>query len=96
MSDQPMRAGAKLTIKHTSRVGRAVVRELRYRLEANSPHRDVAADQLQLSDIGGSPPGSTAVLFCDQYSRNRVIGGFILIDDATNRTVGAGMILGSG
>jgi bifunctional enzyme CysN/CysC len=96
MSEQPLRAGAKLAIKHTSRVARAVVRELQYRLDVNSLHRDLAAEQLQLNDIGRIRMRTTAPLFCDEYARNRVTGGFILIDEATNRTVGAGTILGSG
>jgi bifunctional enzyme CysN/CysC len=93
MIDKPLRPGAKLAIKHTTRSARAVVRELRYRLDVNTLHRDEDAGELALNDIGRIRMRTTQPLFADEYRRNRTTGGFILVDEATNATAGAGMIL---
>ena len=93
MIDKPLRPGAKLAIKHTTRSARAVVRELRYRLDVNTLHRDEDATELALNDIGRIKLRTTQPLFADEYRRNRTTGGFILVDEATNATAGAGMIL---
>ena len=71
---------------------RALVKDLQYRLDVNTLHRDEDADELGLNEIGRVRLRTTQPLLCDQYSRNRTTGGFILIDEATNRTVAAGMI----
>ena len=91
-SAQPLRPGQKLAVKHTTRSARALVKDLRYRLDVNTLHRDDQATQLGLNEIGRVRLRTTQPLLCDPYSRNRTTGGFILIDEATNRTVGAGMI----
>ncbi len=84
----------KLTIKHTTRVAKALVKDLHYRLDINTLHRDESADALALNEIGRVTLRTTQPLFFDEYRRSRETGSFILIDDATNATVGAGMILG--
>ena len=89
-----LRAGAKLVIKHTTRSARVLVRELLYRLDVNELHRDENAEALRLNEIGRVTLRTTAPLFFDEYRRNRTTGSFILIDETTNNTVGAGMILG--
>jgi bifunctional enzyme CysN/CysC len=93
MVDTPLRKGTKLAIKHTTRSARAVVRELQYRLDVNTLHRIPEPDSLRLNDIGRVQLRTTVPLLCDPYSRNRATGGFVVIDESTNRTVGAGMIL---
>ncbi|HEU4426363.1 MAG TPA: GTP-binding protein [Pilimelia sp.] len=89
----PLRVGGKYTIKHTTRTARTIVRELHYRLDVNTLHRDESASQLQLNEIGRVRLRTTVPLLADEYRRNRTTGGFILIDEATNRTVAAGMII---
>ncbi|MFI5932792.1 sulfate adenylyltransferase subunit 1 [Actinoplanes sp. NPDC051494] len=89
----PLRVGAKYTIKHTTRTARTVVRGLHYRLDVNTLHRDEAAPDLGLNEIGRVKLRTTIPLLADEYRRNRTTGGFILIDESTNRTVGAGMII---
>ncbi|HEY5031442.1 MAG TPA: sulfate adenylyltransferase subunit CysN [Actinomycetes bacterium] len=91
-STASLRPGQKLAIKHTTRNARALVKDLQYRLDVNTLHRDDEADELRLNEIGRVRLRTTQPLLCDPYSRNRTTGGFILIDEATNRTVGAGMI----
>jgi bifunctional enzyme CysN/CysC len=95
MSDAPLTAGRQLAIKHTTRSARTMVRDLRYRLDVNSLHRDEEAESLGLNDIGRVQLRTTSPLFVDEYRRNRATGGFILIDESTNNTVGAGMVVGS-
>ena len=86
--------GAKYAIKHTTRSARAMLKELRYRLDVNTLHRDEQVERLALNEIGRVTLRTTQPLFFDEYRRNRATGSFILIDEATNNTVGAGMILG--
>jgi bifunctional enzyme CysN/CysC len=83
----------KLAVKHTTRAARAVVKELQYRLDVNTLHRDESAEALKLNEIGRVRLRTTLPLLADEYRRNRTTGGFILIDEQTNRTVGAGMII---
>ncbi|WP_250003236.1 sulfate adenylyltransferase subunit 1 [Actinoplanes sp. M2I2] len=89
----PLRVGGKYAIKHTTRTARTVVRGLQYRLDVNTLHRDEQAGELQLNEIGRVRLRTTVPLLADEYRRNRTTGGFILIDESTNRTVGAGMII---
>jgi bifunctional enzyme CysN/CysC len=94
MSAQPLSAGGRYTIKHTTRSARAVVEEIEHRVDVNTMHQEDAAE-LRLNEIGRVRLRSSAPLVVDPYSRNRTTGSFILIDDATNDTVGAGMVLGA-
>ncbi|MFC4050278.1 sulfate adenylyltransferase subunit 1 [Actinomadura syzygii] len=93
--DRTLTPRAKLVIKHTTRTAKAVVRDLHYRLDVNTLHRDEEATGLGLNEIGRVSLRVTQPLFVDDYGRNRLTGGFILIDEATNNTVGAGMITGA-
>lgn len=87
--------GRKLSILHTTRSARVLVRDLQYRLDVNTLHRDGDATSLGLNEIGRATFRSTLPLLADEYRRNRETGSFVLIDEATNNTVGAGMLLGS-
>jgi bifunctional enzyme CysN/CysC len=89
-----IKAGDKVAIKHTTRWARAMVRQLHYRLDVNTLHRDEAAESLTLNEIGRVTLRTTVPLFFDEYRRNRSTGSFILVDEATNDTVAAGMITG--
>ena len=89
----PLRVGTKYVVKHTTRTAKAVVRGLQYRLDVNTLHRDESAGELALNEIGRVRLRTTVPLLADEYRRNRTTGGFILIDETTNRTVAAGMII---
>ncbi|MDN5763580.1 MAG: sulfate adenylyltransferase, partial [Microlunatus sp.] len=78
--------------KHTTRTARTIVKGLQYRLDVNTLHRDEEAKELSLNEIGRVRLRTTAPLMADDYSRNRYTGGFVLVDEGTNRTVAAGMI----
>jgi sulfate adenylyltransferase large subunit len=92
MTNTPLKPRQKLAIKHTTRTGRAMVKDLQYRLDVNTLHRDQEAGELGLNEIGRVQLRTTVPLLCDPYSKNRTTGSFILIDEATGVTVGAGMI----
>jgi sulfate adenylyltransferase large subunit len=94
MSDQPLRPAGRYVIKHTTRTARAVIKELEHRVDVNTLDH-VAAQELGLNEIGRVRLRCSAPLMVDPYARNRTTGSFILIDEATNDTVGAGMVLGA-
>ncbi|MCP3101724.1 GTP-binding protein [Myxococcus sp. K15C18031901] len=89
-----LEAGARLALKLTTRAARTVVKRLHYRLDVNTLHRDEDGARLACNDIGRVTLRTTVPLLYDEYRRNRHTGSFILIDEATNATVGAGMING--
>jgi sulfate adenylyltransferase large subunit len=95
MSDQPLAPRGRYAIKHTTRSARAVVEAIDHRIDVNTLQH-VAADRLGLNEIGRVRLRVSTPLVVDAYSRNRTTGSFILIDEATNNTVGAGMILSAG
>ncbi len=92
MSEQPMRAGGRYAIHHTTRAAKAIIDRLEYRVDVNTLERDTDAGTLELNDIGRVHLRSSTPLVVDPYARNRTTGSFILIDEATNDTVAAGMI----
>jgi bifunctional enzyme CysN/CysC len=94
MGEKPLRPGGRYTIKHTTRTARAVVQELEYRVDINTHEHDHEAPELGLNAIGRVRLKTSAPLMVDRYRRNRTTGSFILIDEATNDTVGAGMVVG--
>ncbi len=92
--ERPLVAGARYEIRHTTRSARAVVTRLAYRLDVNTLHRHDGADRLDLNAIGRVALRTAQPLMFDPYRRNRRTGSFILVDEATKATVGAGMIIG--
>jgi bifunctional enzyme CysN/CysC len=95
MSDSQVSAGKRLLLKHTTRWVHATVDDIRYRVDVETLHRDTSAKALDLNDIGRLKLRITSPLAVDDYRRNRTTGSFILVDEATNDTVGAGMIVGA-
>ena len=93
MSEQPLRAGARLGVKHTSRASRARVEELVSVVDMHSLAEVAAPGQLALNDLGVVRLRLAEPLVVDPYARNRATGAFILIDEQTNTTVAAGMVL---
>jgi sulfate adenylyltransferase large subunit len=92
MSEQPMQPRGRYTIKHTTRNARAVVDQVDYRVDINTLEH-VPAQQLALNEIGRVHVRCSSELVVDAYARNRTTGSFILIDETTNDTVAAGMIV---
>ncbi len=96
MTDAPLEPGGRYVLKHTTRTVRAIVDDLRYRIDVNTLHRDEAAVALDLNEIGRVHLRTSTPLMLDEYRLNRQTGSFILIDETTNDTVGAGMIVSPG
>ncbi len=92
MSDKPLQPRGRYAIKHTTRSARAIVEEIHHRVDVNTLEH-VVAGELALNEIGRVQLRCSAPLVVDPYARNRTTGSFILIDESTNDTVAAGMII---
>jgi sulfate adenylyltransferase subunit 1 len=93
MNQRPLQVDGKYAVKHTTRDVRCVVREVKYILNINTLEKQEEEKTVKLNDIACVVLQTTKPLFCDPYSVNRITGSLILIDEATNETMGAGMIL---
>ena len=91
----PQVACAKYALKQTSKWVRALVKDIQYRLDVNTLHRDDSATTLTLNEIGRVTLRTTQPLFYDEYRRNRTTGSFILVEEHSNDTVAGGMIVGT-
>ena len=92
-SEKPMQLNGKYTLFHTTREARCVIKEIRYKLNINTLHRDQEDLKIGMNDIGRISIRTTKPLFFDSYRKNRITGSIILIDEGTNATVAAGMII---
>jgi sulfate adenylyltransferase large subunit len=92
MADAPLRAGGRYAIKHATHAARAIVEEVVDHVDVHTLAPDAAATELGLNDIGRVRLRTSKPLAFDPYLRNRSTGSFILIDEGTNDTVGAGMM----
>ena len=93
MNEKNMLLKGKYTIRHTSQTARCIIKEVKYKIDINSLHRLKDDKVIGLNDIGRISLRVTKPLFIDSYRRNRNTGSVILIDEATNETVAAGMII---
>lgn len=93
LNEKPLQLNGKYTIKHTTKDARCIVKEVRYKVDINTLHKIEDDKNIGLNDIGRIKIRTTQPLFIDKYNRNRVTGSVIIIDEATNVTVGAGMII---
>jgi sulfate adenylyltransferase subunit 1 len=93
MGDKPLQLNGKYAIKHTTRDARCVVKEIKYKLDIGTLHRITDEPQIHMNDIGRISIRTTAPILYDAYTKNRETGAFIMIDEGTNVTVGACIIL---
>ena len=93
MHEKKMIPRGKYTIKHTTQDARCIIKEVKYKMNINNLHRMEDDKEIGLNDIARISIRTTAPLFFDEYRRNRNTGSVILIDEATNETVAAGMII---
>ncbi len=93
MSERPLDPKRRYLVKHTTRTAAVGGLEVRYRIEVDTMHRDELAATLGLNDLGRVRVELAAPLVFDSYRRNRATGSLIVIDEATNETVAAGVIL---
>jgi sulfate adenylyltransferase subunit 1 len=90
---KPLQLKGKYAIKHTTKEVRCVIQEIVYKMDINTLHKLEDDKNIELNDIGRIRLRTTSPLLYDAYSKNRFTGSFILIDEATNITVGAGMLI---
>jgi sulfate adenylyltransferase subunit 1 len=93
MNEKKMIPGGKYTVRHTSQTARCIIKEVKYKMDINSLHRNEEDREIGLNDIGRITIRTTKPLFFDSYTRNRNTGSIILVDESTNETVAAGMII---
>jgi sulfate adenylyltransferase subunit 1 len=93
MNQRQLQVNGKYAVKHTTRDVRCVIREVRYILNINTLEKQEEEKTVKLNDIACVVLQTTKPLFYDPYSVNRITGSLILIDESTNETMGAGMIL---
>lgn len=93
LNPHPLQLRGKYSIKHTSRDARCIVQDIKYKLDINSLHRNEADKDIKMNDIARISIRTTQPLFVDRYNRNRETGSLILIDESTNETVGAAMVI---
>jgi sulfate adenylyltransferase subunit 1 len=93
LNEKPLQLNGKYAIRHTTRDARCLVKEIQYKMDINTLHRLEEDKTIGMNDIGRIKIRTTVPLFYDSYKRNRNTGSLILIDESTNETVGAGMII---
>jgi sulfate adenylyltransferase subunit 1 len=93
MSEKPMMLNGKYAIKHTTADARCMVKEVRYKVDVNTLEKVTDDTNIGLNEIARVSLRTTKPLYYDSYRRNRKTGAIILIDEASNTTVGAGMIV---
>jgi len=91
-NENPARDRAKYTLKHTSNEPKAMIKEIEYKVNIDTIKRMAEDKQINMNDICKVKIRTTAPIMMDDYARNRKTGSFILIDEATNETVAAGML----
>ncbi|KJS06581.1 MAG: sulfate adenylyltransferase [Flavobacteriales bacterium BRH_c54] len=93
LNDKPMINGGKYALKHTTNDARCIIKEVKYKVNINTLHRIEDDKVINTNDIARITIRTTRPLLFDKYSRNRITGSLILINEATNETVGAAMIV---
>jgi len=93
LNEKKLSPRGRYIVRHTTKEAKCIVREVRYKVNINNLHRIEDDLEIGLNDIGRIQIRTTAPLFYDSYKKNRQTGSLILIDEGTNNTVGAGMII---
>jgi sulfate adenylyltransferase subunit 1 len=93
LNEKQLIPGGKYAIKHTTNDARCIIKEIRYKLDINTLHRHEDDKNIGVNDIARIKIRTTKPLLYDRYERNRETGSLIIIDEGTNETVGAAMII---
>ncbi|MBT3935561.1 MAG: sulfate adenylyltransferase, partial [Bacteroidetes bacterium] len=92
-TETPLTLGSKYILKHTTNEVKAIIKDVRYKVDINTLHRIQDDKNIGLNDIGRVNIRTSAPLLFDTYKKNKITGSVILVDERTNYTVAAGMIL---
>lgn len=93
-NDRPLQLRGKYTLLHTTQSTRCLIQDIQYRMDVNTLHRNLEDKVIRMNDIARIKVRSTKALFVDPYRKNRITGSVILVDEGTNETVAAGMVIG--
>lgn len=93
LNEKPLTPRGKYVLMHTSKECRCIIKDVQYKIDINTLHRIEDDKTIGLNDIGRIQLRTTEPLFYDSYTKNRITGSLILIDEATNETIAAGMII---
>ena len=92
-NQRPLQPRGKYAILHTSNSARCMIKEVQYKMDVNTLHRNMEDKQIGMNDIARIKIRTTRPLFTDTYRRNRITGSIILVDEGTNETMAAGMVI---
>lgn len=92
-NEKPLQQRGKYGVLHTTQDVRCIIKDVRYKMNINTLHRDLEDKNIQMNDIARISIRTTKPLFVDSYRKNRISGSVIFVDEGTNETVGAGMIV---
>ena len=93
MSQTPLQSRTKVIIKHTTNECLAIIRDVKYKIDINTLHRIEDINCIEMNDIARVSIRTSKPLFYDTYKKNRQTGSLIVIDEQTNETIGAAMII---
>ena len=93
LNDKKLIPNGKYVIKHTTKEARCIVKDVRYKVDINTLHKIEDEKSIGLNDIGRILIRTTSPLYYDSYKKNRTTGSVIIIDEFTNETLAAGMII---
>ncbi|PQB04228.1 sulfate adenylyltransferase subunit 1 [Aureitalea marina] len=96
MNERPLYNRTKVIVKHTTNECLGMVKDIKYKVDINTLHRITDFDAVEMNDIARLSIRTSKPLFVDPYGRNRLTGSIIIIDEQTNETLGAGMIVRKG
>ena len=89
---KPLQVRGKYVLRHTTKECRAVVKDVHYKVDVNTLHKNEEDRTVNLNDIARVTLRTSAPLFYDAYRKNRITGSILLVDEFSNETVAAGMI----
>ena len=92
-NEKALQLSGKYALKHTTREVRVVIKSIQYKMDVNTLEENTEDKTIRMNDIGRIMIKTTKPIFFDPYTTNRITGSVIIIDEATNETLGAGMIL---
>jgi len=92
-NERPMQIKGKYILRHTTQEVKCIINELRYKIDINTLTRNETDKHIGMNDIGRVAIRTQKPIFYDSYRKNRITGSVILIDEGTNETVAAGMII---
>ncbi len=95
-NERPLQVRGKYALRHTTNDVKCIIQEVKFKMDINSLERNYDDKEVKMNDIARIQLKTAKPLFFDGYKKNRYTGSFVLIDEITNETVGAGMIIDKG